>query len=1396
LKRLTRALGWTALALIVAALIGALVIVQWARSQSGRRAILTRVLSAARDRLDGTLRIGALDGDLTHTLVLRDVELRDAEGQLVLRVATLSLSYELSGLLHHELVIDDLTIDGATVHARSLGDGRFNLASLVKPSSSTPSSVKKPYAIVLRRVRAEIALAYDPPGGKAWMRAIAGTVRLDASASSDGDRRTLVVTALAARMTLPVIVAADVSGAFVGGPEGPTLASLHVTADTIGDEMEKLSAVVTARGGWHADVRAKGPLRAMAVDVVVTPPTGSIAAHGSVGVTGRGATWRGAATARALDPATLWRGLPHGVVAFDGDGDGENARVRTTLTRFDAEVAGARAAATGQLTYRHALALTISADVDARDLTRLPALGVSGLSGLSGSAKVHADVVRAAGKWKLDAAADAHRLAGATTAMARLTAELHARDVGGELRGSARAQASAIDVGPRLRFDAATAAVVLAPRTVSLSLAALGPRGAELALAAHGARLLDEGAFAVDLALDRVRVAVAGAAWQTRSPGRLRCGKRELAARVELGDGDQRLDLDGTYKEGGDTRAHLAGRNLDVQALARMAQLDRALPPGKLDLDATIRGTTAQPIFDLALAGSIAADQALGLGRASYDVKGHYAHENLAGTLTVAALPMARMAPFLPRSLRTVSGVLDGKVTIAGTRRAPEVTVELATAHWQWDALIAGGTQLDARYADHRLQAKLSSALAGAAGAAGAVEVELFAPIDLSRDLSRDRGRGLVERLVHTTPITVAVRLHALDLQRLPLDRLGLQRLVTTGIVDGELAVAGTLHEPMLTAVVQARRLTVEGIAALDLTLHADYRHAHLGLALTVDLQGARLLAADAETPLDFHQLIDGRRWQDAPLRADAAIAHFDLARWKPLHGALTLHAHVGGTLAHPEGDVDFSVAELGIAELRFDRFAGAGHYDAQRTRLSLDAVQHDGGTLRASGELDAGKRLDARLQIARLSLSLGKEGLGPLRELRGNVAADVKLSGTLAEPLASGSLTVDGGVLALRAQPLVYRDLLLALTANGDRLALERLSVKVGNGSLDANGSAQLDGSTAPLGVDVTAKAARFPVRLGSIAAFVDGQVTLHGRRDRGVLALVATVSDGLAQLPRIVDGKRAQSLAPMPDVVFSDRAERRRVEEARRPTMGVPIHATLAAHIPGPFRLRSSELGTDLEGDLDVAVVGQDVRVTGAIASSWGRIDLLGRRYEIERVRVSFDGAAKTDPALDIELERAVGDAVVIIRLRGTLDHPELELASEPPIYNQSQIIGIIVSGDPGSTRISSAASDQTIVGAISGVLVNQIRSQIAPGLPIDVIRIDSDSALAGTSRLEVGKYLTQSIYLSYLHQFGTPSGLHPVNANEAQLQYRFRRHYQVETKFGDAGVGAVNFYWSRRF
>src|SRR5205814_9803888 len=121
-------------------------------------------------------------------------------------------------------------------------------------------------------------------------------------------------------------------------------------------------------------------------------------------------------------------------------------------------------------------------------------------------------------------------------------------------------------------------------------------------------------------------------------------------------------------------------------------------------------------------------------------------------------------------------------------------------------------------------------------------------------------------------------------------------------------------------------------------------------------------------------------------------------------------------------------------------------------------------------------------------------------------------------------------------------------------------------------------------------------------------------------------------------------------------------------------------------------------LKGDLDVIAGGGEPRITGEVESLSGWVELLGRRYTLERVRVGFDGSEEVNPELDVRVTRQVSEATIVIEVHGTAKKPQLVLASEPPVYDQSQIIGIILSGDPGTQRTSDRTLDQQVTGAIS--------------------------------------------------------------------------------------------------
>ncbi len=644
------------------------------------------------------------------------------------------------------------------------------------------------------------------------------------------------------------------------------------------------------------------------------------------------------------------------------------------------------------------------------------------------------------------------------------------------------------------------------------------------------------------------------------------------------------------------------------------------------------------------------------------------------------------------------------------------------------------------------------------------------------------------------------MRGHALDLSRLPLGALGLPGAVHAGVVELSADVRGTLRAPEAQLQVEGHGLSVSGVDGLEVTLEAGYEHGRARATLNAAVHGGVILAARAESGLDLQRIVDGQPWREVPLTADASIPSFDLSAVPKLGGTLQGRAEVRGTLAHPTAKAELHARQLALSGLRFAELDARAAWDGRELTAKLDGAALPKGALHLDARLPVDRNAPVHATLRAEALTLAIEDLGSLRRLEGTLNADLQLHGPRAHATLAGFLKIDHGAFAGGSDPRLYQDLSLDVAAQAGGVELHRMVVEVGGGKLTAHGRFGLDGLR-PTAVDLVVDADRFPFQARNAEAWIDARLELRGRQVGDTLQGDLTVSQGTARLPTLEAAQTLQSTAPLEDVEFvGESGPRRRKSAEAEDGKGRLAAAHVVAHIPGPFRIESPEMLADLRGELEVRMTEGEPRIYGHVETTAGRFGLLGRQYEIERARASFNG--EIDPVIDVRLTRPTADATVVVEVHGTARDPELELRSDPPIYDASQIIGIIVSGDPDSQRIDTPSIDQRLVGAISGVLVSKIRDQIAPGLPIDVIKLETGADRGtggglGNARLEVGKYLRENIYISYVHQFGTTmSDVHRTNAHEANVEYRFRRHLVVGARWGDAGVGAVDLSWTLRY
>jgi len=259
------------------------------------------------------------------------------------------------------------------------------------------------------------------------------------------------------------------------------------------------------------------------------------------------------------------------------------------------------------------------------------------------------------------------------------------------------------------------------------------------------------------------------------------------------------------------------------------------------------------------------------------------------------------------------------------------------------------------------------------------------------------------------------------------------------------------------------------------------------------------------------------------------------------------------------------------------------------------------------------------------------------------------------------------------------------------------------------------------------------------------------------------------------------------------------------RQPVAGRRERVQIQAKAPTIF-VRSREVNLEVDAQTEVKTndQGQPI-ITGVVSIRRGSIEINGQTFDIEHARLMFNGEPQINPGLDIQLQRQYGDHTAIISLRGTMENPELTFSSDPPGLDSSQVLGMIVTG--GAPSGDPSAMGFNVAGTIATAILGKLADQIAPQLGIDVLRVSTGAETTtstaapfrgGTSelsdtRVEVGKYLSPRILVSFVHVFGATEN---QNQNEARVEYRMTRQWVMETAFGDAGVGAIDFLWRWRY
>jgi len=1444
-------LGRAVLWIVLLVAVVAMGVLDLMRRPAGQEWVRGLALAETSKILPG-LRVGRIGGDLTGSLELDNVVLKDRFGGEAIAVRGVRLRYDVMALLKRGVIhVERVELDRPVLRVGPAKNGKLNLAELVvlEPGPEPPPSEPTSLRLELDRLRirqGELRLET----GAAPLTVDGLEVDLGARAGMSDISATL--RKIAARVVLP---------------DGKRLdAALDGRAAL---DNKRLDAAINAR------VTGFTPTGAVSLALEAAGPHSRVGLKVSLGLPGRGALslggWAGldeqmlphyALTARAkhLDPSQILAGLIAADVSLElgakGDGvplapaskaeldlavgpstvhgfrlssldlEARAEEGRWTLERLKLRTPGGTVGASGTGTLER---VDAKVDVSLPRLDRLPArvkrLGVPPdlRGGVSLSARVNGPFRGPLGgraRLKVrELAVAGIRLAGADLSAAF-------RGLPASPSGSLSLHAEGLDPGDRrLTIDRADLSLKGTPRRLQLELAADGPR-ARARIATDAA--LSPGFRQVAATLGRLELSALGYRVALRNTPRVEVqpGRRIALSRTRLALLGGVVEISGELRPAGFPR-------LTAQVNARGVR-----PPGlRRTVNAAIEATLERDRVVARIGGELPSLGTTLRLAARLPVRYRPGSPFPAGpelkregelSLQVQRLGLAlvnELAPKLPK----VGGEADLDLKLSGKLDDPDVALALDLRRARFDEVsgIGASTRVDIGAGKTRMSHDLTL------GNHKLVHLEATTPTTLGPLLG---GGPLDLARIGGLPLTLALAVEPTRLSTLPRVHPLLARLA--GTASARLQVGGSVLRPTAWLRTQIKDGSIDGgevklgtvVDEVTLAVEAD----QIRLGVSVDKDRVPFLRAKGTVGLALDQLVAGKPPGSFPLALEARVPSYPLERLSQLNAALAdlsgrldLKVKLGGLSTAPTAEADVKVTGAGYTGARIGDLALGASFDGKALDTHLRLKQPKGGSLTWRGVLrPLAKTISGRLRGQKLDLAILRRLAPPVKESAGKLDLDLKAEGALAKPVVTGAVTLKDGELRLRG--------LSTLKGIGARVELKprqirvvRVALRGDKGTLTVSGNVDLsqEGLDATRGLalldrfDVLVRARKLGIDTAQISGLeasanvsVTGGLKTDGGRPR--LAVKVKVDDGMVKVPKVEGGRDLHSTAPLPDVVYVDEKTKEKTASAgdtvdgegqgeptsRRAAPAVGLRIEIGAD---PLFVRGEEVDLEVVTNLVARTDAQGrIRLKGQVEIRRGRIQALNNTFDVRQATVSFSGEVNPDPALNILLAREGPEATVLVQLTGTASAPELALRSDPPIYDRGQIMSLLLTGRVDAKPESGGEGDQTmaVANAVSQVLLGSIARKFAPKVGLDVAKVSLDEAKnkqTGESQIraeaEVGKYITDRLYLAYRRVFGATA---EENSNEALMEYRISARWLITALFGDAGVGGVDIFWNLRY
>ena len=361
--------------------------------------------------------------------------------------------------------------------------------------------------------------------------------------------------------------------------------------------------------------------------------------------------------------------------------------------------------------------------------------------------------------------------------------------------------------------------------------------------------------------------------------------------------------------------------------------------------------------------------------------------------------------------------------------------------------------------------------------------------------------------------------------------------------------------------------------------------------------------------------------------------------------------------------------------------------------------------------------------------------------DLSGPIAVAADISGSIANPSIRGVARATNARVEMIASGTIVTGVNAVGRFNGSRLQLRNISGQTdGGGTVTGEGDFNLAAASG-LGIDMRLQATRaLLIRRDDLVARVSGPIRIVSQGDGGLISGQVRLDAGSFRLGQAT----AVEALPMINVVeINIPADRPDLLQSTSPWR-------LALDITGQNGFMVSGLGLESEWSTAIGVRGDltNFVMTGTARLVRGDYTFAGRRFELERGLIRFQGAVPIDPVLDIVAVDDIAGIDATISVRGSGQRPEITFGSVPALPEDELLSRILFGASITDISVTEAAQLGLALASLrtGGDLdpINAIRR--ATGL--DRLRIlPANTEIGAGTAIAAGKYLTRRTYVEII-------------------------------------------------